>query len=430
MALSAGLLLLLPSLSMAENRIDIVRPDAPALAAHGTYGVGRTTLELTNPDQADVPAVLTGDKNARRDRPLAVEVFYPAANVTPVAIDAMLRDGSMIKLHGRSAPDVAPDRSGAPYPLVIISHGYPGNRFLLSHLAENLATKGYVVASIDHTDSTYDNKGAFEVQLVNRPLDQKFVLEEMDRLSREEGTLLGGLLSAERTGLIGFSMGAYGAVISSGGSLTEEAVAAKREQLGNLLTQHRTGSAEHEELVDDRLKAVIAIAPWGRNAGYFSTESLSGLEAPALFVAGSHDDISGYEKGVRKIWEESVHSDRFLLTFEYANHNAAAPMPAPEESYAFNEELGFAPFNHYADPVWDTVRMNNVLQHFSTAFLGLHLKQNDEMGTYLDLIPNAGDGVSALDENGHPKPEHTYWRGFPARTAMGLTFEHLEPLVD
>jgi predicted dienelactone hydrolase len=43
-----------------------------------------------------------------------------------------------------------------PMPLVIISHGYPGNRYLMSHLGEDLASKGYVVASIDHRDSTYD----------------------------------------------------------------------------------------------------------------------------------------------------------------------------------------------------------------------------------------------------------------------------------
>ncbi len=43
-----------------------------------------------------------------------------------------------------------------------------------------------------------------------------------------------------------------------------------------------------------------------------------------------------------------------------ANHNAAAPIPAPVEGYAVNESLGWAPFEHYADPVWDTVRMNNI----------------------------------------------------------------------
>ena len=78
--------------------------------------------------------------------------------------------------------------AAGPYPLLIISHGYPGNRFLLSHLAENLASKGYVVASIDHTDSTYSDQAAFGSTLLNRPLDQLFVLNEMARLNGSDPT--------------------------------------------------------------------------------------------------------------------------------------------------------------------------------------------------------------------------------------------------
>jgi predicted dienelactone hydrolase len=60
-----------------------------------------------------------------------------------------------VTLSGRAARDAAP--AEGEFPLVIISHGYPGNRFLLSHLGENLASKGYVTVSIDHPDSTYDD---------------------------------------------------------------------------------------------------------------------------------------------------------------------------------------------------------------------------------------------------------------------------------
>ena len=56
------------------------------------------------------------------------------------------------------------------YPLVILSHGYPGNRFLMSHIGENLASKGFVTVSIDHKDSTYDDQKAFGSTLYNRPL--------------------------------------------------------------------------------------------------------------------------------------------------------------------------------------------------------------------------------------------------------------------
>ena len=67
---------------------------------------------------------------------------------------------------------------------MIISHGYPGNRFLMSHIGENLASKGFVAVSIDHKDSTYDDQKAFGSTLYNRPFDQLFVLNEIDRLNR------------------------------------------------------------------------------------------------------------------------------------------------------------------------------------------------------------------------------------------------------
>ena len=74
-------------------------------------------------------------------------------------------------LHGKAVRDAAPS-SGGPFPLVIVSHGYPGNRYLMSPLAENLASKGFVTVSIDHKDSTYDDLKSFASTLYNRPFDR------------------------------------------------------------------------------------------------------------------------------------------------------------------------------------------------------------------------------------------------------------------
>ncbi|MEM9107163.1 MAG: dienelactone hydrolase, partial [Pseudomonadota bacterium] len=63
-------------------------------------------------------------------------------------------------------------------------------------------------------------------------------------------------------------------------------------------------------------------------------------------------------------------------------------------------------------------------QHFVTAFLGQYLKNDGEMAAYLDLIENSGDGVHALEDDGTAKAEHTYWKGFPDRTAKGLSLMH------
>ncbi len=67
--------------------------------------------------------------------------------------------------------NATPDKVASPYPLVIVSHGYPGSRVLLSYLTENLASKGYVVAAIDHTESTHGDTKGFQSTLLNRAKD-------------------------------------------------------------------------------------------------------------------------------------------------------------------------------------------------------------------------------------------------------------------
>ena len=142
-----------------------------------------------------------------------------------------------------------------------------------------------------------------------------------------------------------------------------------------------------------------------------------------MFVAGSADDVSGYEKGTRAIFEAAVDADRYLLTFVNANHNAAAPMAAPVEVLAAPPGT-LNPASHYLDAVWDNTRMNNIFDHFATAFFGLHLKGEFDKQAYLDLVPNGKDAVYSVDRDGKPNPNHTYWKGFKRATAVGLILEH------
>ncbi len=72
----------------------------------------------------------------------------------------------------------------------------------------------------------------------------------------------------------------------------------------------------------------------GRHTGFWDADGLAGIAIPLLLVAGSEDEISDYENGIRAIFEEAVNSDRALLTFQGAGHNAAAPIPPPVEALA------------------------------------------------------------------------------------------------
>ena len=106
-------------------------------------------------------------------------------------------------------------------------------------------------------------------------------------------------------------------------------------------------------------------------------------------MAGSADTVAGYEKGTRAIYEGAVNADRYLLTFLNANHNAGAPIPAPAETYAYSETQKSYPYTHYADAVWDSVVMNNIFDHFATAWFDWHLKGKAEDRSYFDEIGRA-----------------------------------------
>jgi predicted dienelactone hydrolase len=416
-----------------QNRIDVVSPLAPELASFGTFAIGVRTLQVTDKHRPDILNTKEGGATAFYDRTLTLEAWYPASLASGQQpggeYRTITRDPSIAAtLHGKAVRDAVPLSTGGPFPLVIISHGYPGNRFLLSHLGENLASKGFVVVSIDHRDSTYDDQKAFASTLYNRPFDQLFVLNEVARLTAAGGgSFLSRIVDATRAGIVGYSMGGYGVVNVVGGGYSKISETLSGAPPNKMLAERGAANPAYVKGLDARIKAAIAIAPWGMQVGFWDADGLKGIRTPMLFVAGSVDDIAGYEKGTRAVYEGAVNADRYLLTFLNANHNAGAPIPAPSEAYAYSEALKSFPFTHYGDAVWDNTRMNNILDHFATAYFDVYLKGDYDKRAYLDVVPNAKEGVYSLDKEGKPTSTHTYWKGFKPRTAVGLTMEHAAP---
>ncbi len=415
-------------------------PDAPELAARGPHKVGVRTVKVVNPDQLNVLAITPDAPNPRYDRPLTLEVFYPAVIPAGERERTVYRDvygygpnnperpNLPLVFPGRALRDAAPDtntntNTAAPYPLVVLSHGYPGSRLMMTYLAENLASKGYVVAAVGHTDSTFENVGEFSSTLVNRATDQLFVIDEFARRAGGDG-FLGGLVDAENSAIIGYSMGGYGALNAGGAGYSAAAAGTAFVPPGSL-EPRVTGNFE----TDPRVKAVVAFAPWGGPAAleaigvpglsFFEPDGLAGLRVPTLFVVGDEDDVSGYEGGVRTLFDGAVNAERFLLVYQNARHNTAPNPPLPDAP-SFDE------YSRYAEFAWDARRVNNVNQHFVTAFLDRTLKgRNTER--YLDLLKLSERGVWAQNDDGTFAPEHSYWTGFPNRTAVGLEFYTRRP---
>lgn len=395
-------------------------PDAPELAARGEFSVGVQTLNLVNEDQIDV-LNYSKDADSLYDRSLTIEIWYPAETVsdssTLIQYEEVMGNANNperpiipFTFLGRASRNARPVVNGAPYPLIIVSHGYTGSRYLMTYLTENLASKGYVVVSIDHTESTFRDAAGFNSTLLNRSLDVLFVLNEITRLEQEANSFLNGLVNPDLTALIGYSMGGYGVINVAGAGYSPQAAGFFSSMSGGskALQKRTVGNAEFEASIDPRIKAVIAFAPWGMTRNVWNVEGLAGIKIPAFFIAGSMDDISGYEKGTKAIFEGAVNSDRYLLTYVNARHNVA-PNPPPAE--AFEPGLHIDEYLRYADSVWDMRRINNINQHFVTAFLGMHLKDKDSYASYLDISENE---------------EGKEWPGFKTRTTVGLELEHRE----
>lgn len=409
---------------MTVNRIDIIRPDAPKLADYGAYDVGVRTLMLVDENRVDVLSTQPGLPNVIYDRSLTVEVWYPAKLGPDQSRGGEYRTITRnpeisTTLVGQGVRDAAPNTALGKCPLVVISHGYPGNRFLMSHLAENLASKGFVTVSIDHRDSTYDDQQAVSSTLYNRPLDQRFVIQRMDELSQHEDSFLGGLVDASNTGVVGYSMGGYGLINNLGGGFSDVALLSPMAPPNELLAQHAARNPQYAEQLDPRIRAGFAIAPWGMESGVWLAQDLAGIRTPTFYVAGDNDTISGYEQGVRAIYKNAVNSERYLLTYQNAGHNAGAPYPAPREILDSPTGEGA---DHYLDPVWDNVRMNNVMNHFATAFFGLYLHADSSMSPYLDL---SRSGAKTSDSSAQDMPAAGNWTGFPEGSAVGLSLEKL-----
>lgn len=208
--------------SAAESQPQLPHPTGP-------FAVGLSTLDLTDPSRADpwVPS---------ERRETMVSVWYPArtqsGNTSPY--ETSQESAAMVEALG--FPSIPPDAFakvktnshvdaqplGLRAPLVILSPGFELPRASLTSLAEDLASRGYVVAGIAHNyealATTFPDGHTTTCIACSAPTDRakiaagraadvSFVL---DQLTGPKPVWGGGkLIDASRIAMVGHSAGGY-----------------------------------------------------------------------------------------------------------------------------------------------------------------------------------------------------------------------------
>lgn len=223
----------------------------------GTNGVSARTLHYVD---------------AQRERPVVVELWYaPDSNAAPSGDSLFFREGKR--------------------PLILMSHGHRGWRGESQWLAERLAKKGYLVASLDHYGDMRSHFDALiSLRFWERPMDFKFLLDTL-----EQDASLNEAIDFTRVGFIGYSLGGMTG-LSLAGAVANDAKKAVAKLGGHPLAQNLSDRFDfarvEQSYKDARIKAMLLLCP---AAFFYSPEALRQIKIPIGLIVSVDDEVLPFE---------------------------------------------------------------------------------------------------------------------------------------
>jgi len=245
--------------------------------------VGQVELTVTDTGRS-IPA--GGQDPGAPARVLPVLVLYPAQ-----------RDG----------PHTPGRRDGAPYPLVVFSHGFTGDGPAYTPFLRRLAAWGYVVAAPTFPRTSRGAPGGPRLaDYVNQPRDVRVVIDALARSARPgRAARAGGAVTLD------------GDTTPLAGLLDTDRVAVAGHSLGGATT---IGVAFHTCCRDRRVRAAIPIAPVRLP---FPDGTFERRDLPVLFIHGDRDPILRYQISVDLYGAAAP--PKALLTLIGAGHTPFGP---------------------------------------------------------------------------------------------------------
>jgi len=275
-------------------------------ASPGPYDVGITQLTFTR----------TSDTTGQ-PRVLDTVIWYPTGS----------------GVGAEPQPDAPPASKGAPFPVVLFSHGSGGEPAHLSYLTEHLASWGFVVVAPAHPGNTSQD-GACEIEcladsFINRLPDVIFTLDGVLALRENAAQPLGAIIDPERAAATGFSFGGMTAVRAA---------------------------------PEGRFDAIVGLAPAAPEA---LIETGRALDVPILVAAGG-EDIAVPSDQVETFYDALPGSSpHYYLYFPLGRHTSFADLcqedcPLPQE------------------------RAHELILRYVTAFLEAHLVGDERYLRFLE----------------------------------------------
>ncbi|MBM4372248.1 MAG: dienelactone hydrolase family protein [Deltaproteobacteria bacterium] len=227
-----------------------------------------------------------------RLRLVPTTVWYPAIPM------GQPRASYLVILQGKAYANAPRDPTGAPYPVVLFSHGFRGTAVQSVTFTEYLASHGYVVVAMDHSGNTLtdffsDDETVAQVAL-ERPNDVAFAYGKIMEFAAPGSELLSGMVDPTRVGVCGHSFGGYTALVVAGGlvdvSGAQAACAAgsPSDIFCDYVGYWPAGTTVGLSPQIPGLLAAAYFAPGGYSA--FGDAGLAEVDVPSLIFGGTLDD--------------------------------------------------------------------------------------------------------------------------------------------
>ncbi|OGV56625.1 MAG: hypothetical protein A2X49_08545 [Lentisphaerae bacterium GWF2_52_8] len=204
-----------------------------------------------------------------------------------------------------------------PLPVIVLSHGLGGSREGYQYLGKYWAEHGYISVHVEHEGSNtkilanelapmkaMKEAAANPANSINRPLDIKFAIDQLEKLNKQEGPLQ-KRLELSKIGLAGHSFGAYTALAVAG-----------QVFIGPL--------GKELSFADPRIKAALIMsAPVNERQKQLGDRCYDKITIPCLHMTGTKDmcKINNTSVEERRFpYDHSQNSEQYLLVFEEGDH--------------------------------------------------------------------------------------------------------------